>query len=55
MSLFGDEPDIATSPAECLKLTVTSTDRRNTLPFEMEVKCDAATTEAPFLYGGGEC
>jgi IS30 family transposase len=27
-------------------LTVSSTDRRNTLPFETEVECDAATTEA---------
>ena len=23
--------------------------------FEREVKCDATTTEAPFLYGSGEC
>ena len=23
--------------------------------FEKEVKCDATTTEATFLYGGGEC
>jgi hypothetical protein len=33
---------------------VSSTGRRNTLPFETEVGCDAATTEATLLHGGRE-
>src|ERR1700684_4341731 len=33
---------------------VSSTGRRNTLPFETEVGCDAATTQATLLHSGRE-
>ena len=52
---MGSEADTQRHPARCPLLTVTSTGQRNTLPFETEVKCDATTTEATFLYGSGEC